>query len=259
MVYTPREVSMMLKNIWRFCISIELCLGLLALVCVVMAAGSFQLKGDYAAAINAVPLLVWLREVPFGMSWWLWLTVILLALLVLNTICCSSETLWFRWGRAGWMALFAPQLIHAGFLLIVLAHLQSAYGGYLQQVVVNEGMVAQLPDGKRFGVVGIQVVMSPMGMPTGFSSDLVINLQNQSERVTISPNHPWFFGGYGVYIKQAEEYPYKRALLEIHREPGAGMALAGALIFTVGNVLVVWLRSRAKEISLEEGGNEVVS
>ena len=250
---------MTLQNIWRFCISIELCIGLLALVCVVMAAGSFQLKGDYAAAINAVPLLVWLREVPVGMSWWLWLTVILLALLVLNTILCSSETLCFRWGRAGLMSLFAPQLIHSGFLLIVLAHLQSAYGGYLQQIVANEGMVAQLPDGRRFGVAGIQVVMSPMGIPTGFSGELVTNLQNPAERVTISPNHPWFSGGYGVYIKQAEGFPYKRALLEIHREPGAGMALAGALIFTVGNVLVVWLRSRAKESSPEEVGNEVVS
>jgi len=243
---------MTLKNLWRFCISIELCLGLLALVCVVMAAGSFLLRGDYAAAINAVPLLVWLREVPVGASWWLWLTVMLLALLVLNTILCSSETLWSRWGRAGWMSLFAPQLIHAGFLLIVLAHLLSAYGGSMQQVVVAEGMVAQLPDGRQFGVAGIGVSMSPMGMPTGYSSELVTDLGNPAERFTISPNHPWFSGGYGVYIKQAEGYPYKRALLEIHREPGAGMALAGALIFTVGNILLVWLRSRAKESSLAE-------
>jgi hypothetical protein len=101
--------------------------------------------------------------------------------------------------------------------------------------------------------------MSPMGMPTGFSGVLVTNLSNLSERVTISPNHPWFSGGYGVYIKQAEGHPNKRALLEIHREPGAGMAMAGALVFTIGNVLVVWLRSHAKESSSEEGGNEVVS
>jgi len=250
---------MTLKTIWRFCISIEVCLGLLALVCVAMAGGSFLLKGDYAAAINAVPLLVWLREVPFGASWWLWLTVVLLALLVINTILCSSETLWSRRGRAGVIALLAPQLIHAGFLLMVLAHLQSAYGGSMQQVEVVEGMLAQLPDGRQFGVAGIGVVMSPRGMPTGFSSELVTDLHNPAKRVTISPNHPWFSGGYGVYIKQAEGYPYKRALLEIHREPGAGMALAGALVFTVGNVLVVWLRSRSKESGLEEAGNEVVT
>jgi hypothetical protein len=243
---------MMLKKIWRFCISIELCLVLLALVCLFMGAGSFLLKGDYAAAINAVPLLVWLREVPVGASWWLWLAMILLALLVQNTILCSSDTLWSRWGRAGLMSLLAPQLIHAGFLLMVLAHLQSAYGGYMEQVVVTEGMVARLPDGTQFGVAGIGVTMSPMGMPVGFSSELVTNLHNPAERVTISPNYPWFSGGYGVYIKQAEGGPSRRALLEIHREPGAGLALAGALIFTAGNILLVWLRSRSKEYGLPE-------
>ncbi len=247
------EVTMTLKHVWRFSISIELCLGLLALVCVLLAAGSFMLQGDYATAINTVPLLVWLREVPVAMSWWLWLAVLFLALLVLNTVLCSSETLRSRWGRAGLMSLFAPQLIHGGFMLMVLAHLLSAYGGYMEQMVVTEGMVAQLPDGKQFGVAGIEAVMSPMGMPTGFSGELVTNLENPSERFTVSPNHPWFSGGYGVYIKQAEGYPYKRALLEIHREPGAGMALAGALIFIMGNILLIYLRSRSKESGLVVG------
>ncbi len=243
---------MTVKNIWRFCVSIDVCLGLLLCICVAMTVGSFSLKGDYAAAINTMPLLVWLREAPVGVSWWLWLTVVLLALLVLNTILCSSDMLWSRWGRAGMMPLLAPQLIHAGFLLVVLAHLLSAYGGYMQQVEVSEGEVARLPDGRQFGVSGLEVVMSPMGMPARFSAELVTNLRNPAERVTISPNHPWFSGGYGVYIKQAEGYPYRRALLEIHREPGAGMALAGALIFMLGNVLLVWLRSRSKEDGLVE-------
>jgi hypothetical protein len=240
------------KNIWRLCISIELCVGLLALICLSMAVGSFLLKGEYTAAINGMPLLEWLREVPVGVSWWLWLTVVLLALLVLNTILCSFETLWSRWGRAGMMPLLAPQLIHVGFLLMILAHLQSASGSFMQQVLVDEGMVAQLPDGRQFGIAVIDVIMSPMGMAGSISSELVTNLHNTAERVTISPNHPWFSNGYGVYIKQAEAYPHKRALLEIHREPGAGMALAGALVFTVGNVLLVWLRSRSRENCPEE-------
>jgi hypothetical protein len=243
---------MFMKKIWQMSISLELCLGLLVLICCAMAAGSFLLSGEYAAAINFMPLLTWLREVPLRASWWLWLTVILLALLVLNTILCSSETLWARRGRAGLMPLLAPQLMHAGFLLIVLAHLQSAYGGYMQQVEVLEGMVAQLPDGKQFGIAALAVTISPMGMPSGFSSELVTNLANPVERVTISPNHPWFSGGYGVYIKQAEAFPYKRALLEIHREPGAATALAGAIVFTIGNVLVLFLRSRSKELEMLE-------
>lgn len=236
-----------MKKFWQLFISIELCLALLVLVCAAMAAGSFLLTGEYAAAINAMPLFVWLREVPVGISWWLWLCVALLALLVLNTLFCSADTLWSRWSRAGLIPLLAPQLIHAGFLLIVLAHLLSAIGGYKQSLEVYEGAVAQLPDGRPFGVAAIKVTGSPMGMPTGFSSELVTDLYHPLERVSISPNHPWFSGGYGVYIKQAEAYPFPRALFEIHREPGAGMALAGALLFTVGNILLVWLRSKARE------------
>ena len=117
----------------------------------------------------------------------------------------------------------------------------------MQQLEVVEGMVARLPDGSPFGVAGLDVVMSPTGMPVRFSGELVADLRKPVERVIVSPNHPWFSGGYGVYIKQAEEYPYKRALLEIHREPGAGMALAGVLIFTLGNILLVYLRSCSKE------------
>lgn len=234
-------------KLWRFLTSIEFCLILLLLLCLIMATGSFLLSGEYAAAINFMPLFSWLREVPAGVSWWLWLTLALLVLLSLNTVCCSAETLWLRLGKGGLTALLGPQLIHAGFLLIVLAHLMSAHGSSLQQVEVAEGSLVNLPNGVQFGVAGISVTVSPQGMPTGFSSELVTDLRNSASRTIISPNHPWFSGGYGVYIKQAQGYPYKRALLEMHQEPGAGMALAGALLFTVGNVLLLLVRSRGQE------------
>lgn len=234
-------------KLWRFLISMELCLGLLALVCVFMAAGSFRLTGEYAAAINGMPLFAWLREVPVTFSWWLWVTLVLLTLLALNTIFCSSETLLSRWGRGSVVSLLAPQFMHAGFLLIVLAHLLSAMSSSLHTVEVREMTLADLPDGSRFGVASISVNMSPQGMPLGFSSELAPDLNKPAERVVISPNHPWFSNGFGVYIKQAEAYPVKRALLEIHREPGASMALAGALFFTLGNVLLVAVRSKQHE------------
>ena len=234
-------------KLWRLLISLELCLGLLALVCVFMAAGSFNLSGEYAAAINSMPLFAWLLEVPLSVSWWLWLTFVLLALLALNAFLCSSETLWSRRGRGGLTALLAPQLMHAGFLLIVLAHLLSATGSSISVLEVGEMTLAALPDGSRFGVASISVTMSPQGMPIGFSSQLIPDLDRPAERVVISPNHPWFSKGFGVYIKQAEAYPFKRALLEIHREPGAAMALAGALLFTIGNVLLVVIRSKQQE------------
>lgn len=234
-------------KLWRLLVSIELCLVLSALVCIAMAAGSFDLKGEYAAAINSMPLLVWLREVPVTASWWLWLTLVLLALLFLNTVLCSSETLWNRWGKGGWWNLMAPQFIHVGFLLIVVAHLLSATGSSQMQVEVQEGQMVRLPNGAYFGVAKISVSVLPNGMPIGFSSELVTNLQNPAERIVISPNNPWFSRDYGIYIKQAQEYPFRRALLEAHREPGAGMALAGAVLFSIGTVILLVIRSKTRE------------
>lgn len=234
-------------KLWRALISLELSLGLLALVCISMAAGSFSLSGEYAAAINSMPLMTWLREVPFSISWWLWITVVILVLLALNTVCCSSETLWSRRNTNDVSALLAPQLIHAGFLLIVLAHLGSALWSVHHSLEAGEMTLAVLPDGSRFGVAAITVTTTPEGMPTGFSCELAPDLSRPDVRITISPNHPWFSNGYGVYLKQADAYPYKRALLEIHREPGAGMALAGAIVFTIGNILLVMVRSRHQD------------
>lgn len=238
-------------KLWRLLISLELCLWLLALVSVCMAAGSFRLSGEYAAAINSMKLFAWLREVPLSASWWLWVTLVLLALLALNTVLCSSDTLWSRWGKSGMTSLLAPQLMHAGFLLIVCAHLLSAAGSSHHAVEVREMTLAALPDGTRFGIASIAVSSSPQGIPISFSSELVPDLKRPAERVVISPNHPWFVNGFGVYIKQAEAYPFKRALIEIHREPGAAMSLAGALLFTIGNVMLVWIRSRRLDSQID--------
>jgi hypothetical protein len=88
-------------------------------------------------------------------------------------------------------------------------------------------------------------------MPVGFSAQLAPDINKPAERITISPNHPWFSNGFGVYIKQAEAYPVKRALLEIHHEPGAAMALAGSMLFIVGNVLLVVIRSKRQDSQID--------
>lgn len=235
-----------MRRIWQLMTSLETGLALLLALCIAMAAGSFLLAGEAAASINAMPLFAWLLEVPASWSWWLWLSLAVLALLAVNTLLCSLETVQARWRRAGLLPLAAPQLIHAGFLMILLAHGISAVGASHTQHEVFEGSVARFPGGQQFGVAAISVAHAPSGMPTGFSGELVPNLSNPAERVTVSPNRPWFSYGHGVYIKQAAEFPYRRALLEIHREPGAGMALAGSLLFAAGCAVLLWLRGTSR-------------
>jgi hypothetical protein len=234
-------------TVWRFFISLELCLGLTVLICTSLAAGSFDLYGDYAAAINSMSLFTWLKETPLTFSWWLWITIALLALLVLNTVICSAETVRSRWGTCGTVSLLAPQLMHAGFMLMILAHLLSAAGASHHVIEVGELTLARLPDGSTFGIASISVVSSSQGMPISISSELVPDINRPADRVVISPNHPWFFKGFGVYIKQAESNPFKRALLEIHYEPGAAMAFSGTVVFMAGNILLLSNRSKQRE------------
>ena len=245
-----------MKRLWNLLISLEIGLVLLALVCIAMAAGSFGLKGDVATAINSMPLFAWLAEFSLATTWWLWLTLVFLALLVLNTLCCSADTVFQRFSRNAVLAWLPSQLIHAGFLLIVLAHLQSALWGFKGTIEIPEGAGFQLPDGVAVQVARIGAIFSPMGgdMPLGFKALLVSAGTAGQGGVTISPNHPWFSNGYGVYIKHAEPGQPPVALLEVHREPGAAMALAGAVLFTIGNLLLLYTRSRARELPLEVDG-----
>ncbi|HIJ82076.1 MAG TPA: cytochrome C biogenesis protein ResB [Desulfuromonadales bacterium] len=239
-----------MNRLWKLLISLEAGLLLLAMVCIAMAAGSFSLSGDAAAVLNSMPLFDWLREFSFAATWWLWLTLVLLALLVLNTVCCSADNLLQRFSRTGLLTWLPPQLIHAGFLLIVLAHLQSSIWGFKGSLEVPQGGGFQLPDGTGVQVANIGAIFSPMAgnMPLGYRALIVTGDTRTQGGVTISPNHPWFSGGYGVYIKHALPGNPPTALLEVHREAGAATALAGALLFTVGNLLLLYTRSRAHDL-----------
>ena len=242
-----------MKRVWTFLISLEIGLVLLALVCIAMAAGSFGLSGDVASSLNSMPLLVWLVRFSLATTWWLWLTIILLLLLVLNTLCCSADSILQRFRRNAILAWLPSQLIHAGFLMVVLAHLLSSLWGFKASIEIPEGAGFQMPDGVTVQVARVGAIFSPMGgeMPLGYKALLVTKDAAGQGGVTISPNHPWFSNGYGVYIKHAEPGQPPVAFLEVHREPGAAMALAGATLFTIGNLLLLYTRSRARELVLD--------
>lgn len=238
-----------MKKLWNLLISLEAGLVLLALLCIAMAAGSFKLSGDLAAALNSMPLFAWLCEFSLATTWWLWLTVVLLTLLVLNTLFCSVAVLFQRFSWNSIPVWLPPQLIHAGFLLIVLAHLQSSLWGFKGSIEIPEGNVFLLPNGKSVQVAQVGAIFSPRGgdMPLGYRALLVTPETAGQGGVTITPNNPWFSNGYGMYIKHAEPGQPPTALLEIHRDPGAATALAGAILFAMGNLLLLYTRSRIRE------------
>ena len=226
----------LLHSIYNRLASLTLGNWLLGGVMLFLAIGSF-LQGE-GSTINDVPLLFWLREVPLAESWWLWVSLLLLALLALNTVLCSIDSLSAKWQRGSFLSRIAPQAMHLGFLLIMVAHLQSAVGSFKQTVQVEQGSGITFPDGSRVTFTDFTATYSPMGMPTAFSA----TFSYPGGNATISPNHPFFYQGHGIYLKDVAPPPTKAALVEVHKEPGAGMALAGGLIFTVANIILLFRR-----------------
>ncbi len=220
--------------------SLDLGLWLLAGTMLFLAIGSF-LQGE-GSSINEVPLLLWLREVPLRESWWLWVSLLFLVMLALNTVLCSIDSLSAKWQRGSFLSRIAPQAMHLGFLLIMVAHLQSAAGSFKQAVEVGPGFGITFADGSRLVFTDFSATYSPMGMPTSLSATFTYPKGGGTATATISPNHPFFYQGHGIYVKDVAPPPMKRALVEVHREPGAGMALAGGLIFTVANIVLLFRR-----------------
>lgn len=204
--------------------------------------GSFWRGGEEGSSINDWALFKWLLATRLGTSWWLWVTLALLALLALNTVLCSIASLRVKWQRGNFLVRIAPQVMHLGFLLIVVAHLFSAAGSEKGVVQVMEGHAIEFPDGSMVRFANFRGNVGPMGMLTDFSADVSIDADGAQKVHTISPNHPAFHNGYGVYLKDLGLEPAKAALVEIHREPGAGFALVGALLFTIGNVVLLAVR-----------------
>src|SRR5512136_3141682 len=119
----------MLRTLYDRLASLNLGLWLMLGVLLLLGAGSF-VGGGEGSSLNDLPLFDWLSQAPLAESWWLWATVALLAALSLNTVLCSIESLRSKYRRERFLFLVAPQVMHLGFLLIVLAHLFSAVGGF---------------------------------------------------------------------------------------------------------------------------------
>lgn len=216
----------LLKRLYQNLTSLNLGLWLMTGVMVTLALGSFS--SAPSQGLNDMPLLLWLKRAPLSLSWWLWLCLACIAVLFVNALICSIDALRKK-GRS-----IAPHLMHFGFLLIVIAHLFSAYGGFKQQLQMVEGGTLGFPDGERVRVERISGQVGPMGM-----SAMRAELRIGDKVHGVEPNQPVFHKGYGIYIKDAALSPMPVALFEVHREPGALAALIGALLFTVGNLMLL--------------------
>lgn len=225
-----------------FFLSVKTTVVLLLGLVIFMVAGAFvmPMREEYAS-INAIPLLKWLGQTPVSATWWILGSAVLLTVLALNTVVCGARSLFKRPAGRHWLWVLAPQIVHLGFLLMLLGHLVSSVGGISGSLMARDGTMVNLRDGLVMRISGLDVTLSPKGYPLDWRASVqYMDSSGQSlGSAVLRPNKPSFFRGYGVYLKHVKPYPMKSAHIEISREPGAVWALGGGLVFLLGTIALV--------------------
>jgi hypothetical protein len=216
-----------------------------------MIVGSIAMLGtDGYETINSMTLFRWIRETSLNNSWWLILSLVSLTLITINTVLCSIKSLIAKTPARSFLLKISPQIMHAGFLLILVAHLFSSYDSFhfMSNVYNNQGIQLNEETVARFSDINLS--MTDKGFPTGMSAKVIIyNNGDEILNTTISPNHPAFYNKMGFYLKNIRPYPYPTALIEISSDSGALWALAGGILFFIGNILWVVLKWRHEALT----------
>jgi hypothetical protein len=224
---------------------------LMALLCLLLY-GSFVMPvREEFQALQSLPLFQWMSENSTYVTWWLWAAISVVSLLTANTLLCSIESVLKKKSARQWMLIISPQVVHIGFLFILLAHLLSGYSSFRGTAVVYENQGLRLPNGNDVLFRKINVDMDQRGYIKDWTSDVEYFREGVSLGADrIGPNSPSFEDGLGIYIKNVQLQPYPVAMVEVSREPGAVWALIGGLLFMAGMTALLLLKIKKEEASL---------
>jgi len=176
-------------------------------------------------------------------TWWFFLSLAALVLLAINTIVCSIQAIKIRWSRADFLRRISPQVVHAGFLFILFAHLLGAAWGYKISGGMLKGTFARLPENRALYLRDIRVEADDRGFPKDWSADVLLFENNERVAMgTLGPNKPLFYQGAGIYLKSFELDPRPVALLMITRDPGTAWAFTGGILFVLGSAALLVLK-----------------
>ena len=235
-----------LKHISHFFFSLRTTLWLLGLSLVLMLAGAFIMPGSQEfQKLHSMPLIDWMQVQPPELTWWLWGLIAVFAVMAVNTLFCSAESLVKKGKVTKWLLLIAPQIIHLGFLFILLAHLLSGLGSSQQTAVGQEGTLIKLPrDNTVMKIDNINIYLDYSGYVTDWDVSVEYMLDGKVfQKDIIRPNQPSVQRGFNINVKDMRAYP-EAVLLQINREPGAMWALAGGILFIAGIGILIVLKIR---------------
>ena len=238
-----------IKHILNFFLSLRTTLWFLGLLLVLFLIGAFIMPGNNAfQQLHSIPLFDWIQKQPFKDIWWLWGIIGVLAVIAVNTLFCSIDSILKKRKVTHWLLLIAPQIIHIGFLFMLLAHLLSAFGASQNTAVVKEGSMLKLSDKSLLNVDDINIDVDYYGHITGWTVEVHYTNDNHVlQKDKIMPNNPSVFRGMNVNVKNIRPDPGKAALLQISREPGAMWALTGGILFIIGIVILVAFKRKVEK------------
>jgi cytochrome c biogenesis protein ResB len=137
---------------------------------------------------------------------------------------------------------YLPHVMHTAFLIVLSGYLVSSVSGdRARSIPVFEGGLTRLA-GTAYSmkVNAVFLKMSDRGYPVEFFAD--ITLFKGTEVVSggrVRVNHPIVHGGYGIYIKNVgvDGRGRRHVFFDAYRDDGAKVVLAGAVLFTLVNIL----------------------
>ena len=216
----------LLKHIFRFFVSLRTTIWLLSGLVFMLLYGSFIMpsRAEFQA-LHTTPLFEWLADSPPGITWWLFASIVILSFLTANTLVCSLDSLIRKKGTKNWLLTISPQVIHIGFLFILLAHLLSSYDSFQGIQQVAKGTSVQLPNGVIALFDEIHADIDSAGFINDWSADVRYFRDGRELAAdSLRPNSPSFIEGIGLYIKTVRFEPFPMALIQISRDPGGPWA-----------------------------------
>lgn len=220
---------------------------LFALVCLFFV-GSYLMPvhREVFASMNDDILFHWVQKTAASnlwYSWWFFGALALLVLLTINTLVCGIQAVKGRWSRGDFLLRISPQIVHIGFLFIMLAHLIGAGWGYKLSGMMPEGAFAPLPNDLALALHRIDVRTDPRGYMMDWSAEASVYENNQLVKSgALGPNTPLFYKGTGIYLKSLNFERGPAAMLLIAKDPGAIWALVGGVLFMLGSVTLLALK-----------------
>lgn len=166
-----------LTALWKLLCSLKLAIVLASLVTLLGMAGSLVMHAhpELFGNLDRVTLGDWLKTSAQSaprLTWWLWLAGLLLILFGVNTLCCFLDWLWtirHRWRKCG------EYLIHAGFVLLLVAYLWGSLAGFRHdRLRIFPGDSFAIPEqpGVELRLTGFEPRLDERGMPLDMLNQL---------------------------------------------------------------------------------------